>query len=145
MSKLNRSYFHKLINTSHFSKDTMVKDGCIQLLDFLVPKSMDSESSFHFEDLRSHVHESVDNEDFIYSVFYLCRKDINVLRQEFSVWNSQNLTYDHHHDKTSIFEMLRTKNFYNPISGEDLEESQFEEEILTFFIPTIFFLEKKNE
>lgn len=40
--------------------------------------------------------------------------------------------------------MLRDKKFYNPISGDDLNESQFEEEILTFLFPTKFFLEMKS-
>jgi len=144
MEKNTRSFFHNLINTSHFSKDTMVKFGCIQIFDYLVPKKMDSEVSFLFEELRSHVDKSVDNEDFIYSVFYLCRKDINVLRQEFSVWNSQNQIFDHYFDKEIILEMLRSKEYYNPISGEHLNESEFEEQIVTFFSPTNYFLEKKN-
>lgn len=144
MNKVYESYFYSLINSRHFSKDTMVKDGCIQLLEFLVASNIDCESSFHFEDLRRHVNDSVDDEDFIYSVFYLCRKDIKVLQQEFSVWNSSNQIYDHFLNKDCIFEMLRTKEFYNPISGDELEESGFEEEILTFFTPTRFFLEMKN-
>ncbi len=145
MKEMNKCYFYNLINCNHFSKDTMVKAGCTQLLNFLITKKLDSESSFYFEDLRPHVDESVDNEDFIYSVFYLCRKDINVLQQEFSVWNDVSEIYDHYMDKDVILKMLKDKNFFNPISGEDLNESQFEEEILTFFVPTRFFLEMKDE
>lgn len=142
---MNKCYFYNLINRNHFSKDTMVKVGCTQLLDFLFTVNLDCESSFHFEDLRSHVDEAVDDEDFIYSVFYLCRKDINILQQEFSVWNNSNGIYDHFLEKNLILEMLRDRTFYNPISGEDLNESQFAEEILTFFTPTKHFLEMKGE
>lgn len=145
MKEMNKCYFYNLINRNHFSKDTMVKVGCTQLLDFLFTVNLDCESSFHFEDLRSHVDEAVDDEDFIYSVFYLCRKDINILQQEFSVWNNSNGIYDHFLEKNLILEMLRDRTFYNPISGEDLNESQFAEEILTFFTPTKHFLEMKGE
>lgn len=144
MNEMNECYFYNLINRNHFSKDTMVKAGCIQLLDFFITTKLDCESSFYFEDLRSHVDNSVDSEDFIYSVFYLCRKDINILQQEFSVWNNSNGIYDHYIEKNIILDMLRDKKFYNPISGDDLNESQFEDEILTFFVPTKFFLEMKS-
>lgn len=145
MNEINKSYFYNLINHNHFSKDTMVKVGCTQLLDFLTEANLDCESSFHFEDLRHFVDKSVDDEDFIYSVFYLCRKDTNILQQEFSVWNNSNETYDHFHEKNIIFKMLKDRDFFNPVSGECLNEAQFEEQILTFFIPTTFFLEMKDE
>jgi len=145
MKELSKSYFYRLISKHHFSKDTMVKDGCIQILEYLLSKDVDVESSFYFEDLRKHIHKDIDNEDFIYSVFFLCRKDMNVLQQEFTVWNNENSSFEHYLDKNHIYEILKSQDFCNPISGESLKATDFENEVLTFFCPTRFFVENKSE
>lgn len=138
-------YFHNLILKRRFSKDTNVKASCLELLDFFVSlQNLDIEYSYHFDDLRKHVSKEIDDEDFIYSVFYLTQPEINVLQQRFSAWRDIEESFivvDSEH----VLEMLRTKSFYNPHSGEPLSEEEFSEQVITFFTPTNYFVEKKND
>jgi len=145
MNSLSKSYFHNLILHSRFSTDTDVKQGCLELLDYLTEESsLDLETSFYFEELRQHVSKEIDDEDFIYSVFYLTRPDVNVLKQEFSAWKPIINDFALVEDKTYILEMLRDQEYANPFSGDDLSSQEFEEQVLTFFTPTTYFLEKKD-
>lgn len=145
MSTNRDSYFHKLILSNRFSKDTDVKEGCLQILDFLMTRPFDDESSFYFEDLRSHVDSEIDNRDFIYSVFYLTRPTIEVLSQKFSVWDARLSDYIFYENAQAIREMIRDKVYVNPISGDDLTPEEFENEILTFFTPTANFIVRRYE
>lgn len=145
MNNISKSYFHNLILHSRFSNDTDVKKSCLELLDYLVEKdNLDLETSFHFEELRQYVSPQVDDEDFIYSVFYLTRPNINVLKQEFSAWKESVHDFVFIEDRAFILDMLRDKEYTNPFSGEELSPEDFEEQVITFFIPTSHFLEKKN-
>ncbi|MCE6006026.1 hypothetical protein [Acinetobacter soli] len=145
MNTTSKSYFHNLISHSRFSKDTDVQQGCLELLDYLIEKSnLDLETSFHFDELRHCVSSQIDDEDFIYSVFYLTRSNINVLKQEFSAWKEIEQDYVFVEDKTIILEMLRDKEYANPFSGDSLSPEEFEEQVVTFFTPTYHFLEMKN-
>ena len=145
MSIISKSYFHNLILHSRFSSDTDVKQSCLELLDYLIERrSLDLETSFHFEELRNYVSPKIDDEDFIYSVFYLTRPGINVLKQEFSAWKEVVNDYVFVEEKIIILEMLRDKEYANPFSGQELRPEEFEEQVITFFTPTSHFLEKKN-
>ncbi|ATZ65457.1 hypothetical protein [Acinetobacter bereziniae] len=139
------SYYYKLINSNRFSRDTDVKEGCLQLLDFLMLDNLDNESSFYFDDLRKHVEETIDNRDFIYSVFYLTRPEIDVLVQKFSVWDDRVSDYVLYENDIYIRELLRDKYLINPISGIELTPEEFEEQILTFFSPTDKFMERRYD
>jgi len=147
MVKPRDGYFYQIINKNRFSKDTDVREGCLQILDFLTTyeSALDVEHSFYFEDLRQHVHPDINNSDFIYAVFYLTRPNIQVLSQEFSVWDERISDYVHYHNKQIISEILRDKEYVNPLSGEPLSQEDFEEQVLTFFTPTAYFLEKRYE
>ncbi|HEN9589687.1 hypothetical protein R4463_07795 [Acinetobacter baumannii] len=145
MNIQSKSYFHTLITNTRFSIDTDVKQGCLELLDFLIEyPSLDLETSFYFDELRKHVSLEVEDDDFIYSVFYLARPEINILKQEFSAWKESVHDFVLFEDKNFILEMLRDKNYVNPFSGEDLSSEEFEEQVLTFFTPTSYFLEMRN-
>jgi len=145
MNIQSRSYFHTLIINTKFSTDTDVKKGCLELLDFLIEQpSLDLETSFYFEELRKHVSLEIEDDDFIYSVFYLARPEVNILKQEFSAWKESVHDFVLVEDKNFILEMLRDKEYVNPFSGEELSSEEFEEQVLTFFTPTSYFLDKRN-
>ncbi|WP_312050160.1 hypothetical protein [Acinetobacter courvalinii] len=140
-----QSYFHSLISKRRFSKDTDVRASCIQLLNFLVSvENLDIEYSYSLDDLRDQVSLEIDDEDFIYSVFYLTNPEVNVLKQGFYAWRDieENFVPVNSED---VIEMLNSKNYYNPHSGEALSEEDFLDQIVTFFSPTTYFLEKRND
>lgn len=145
MNNVSKSYFHDLILHSRFSSDTDVKKSCLELLDYLLKKdNLDLEMSFNFEELRRHVSPQIDNEDFIYSVFYLTRPTVNVLKQEFSAWKESVQDFVFVEDRAFILDVLRDKEYTNPFSGKELSPEDFEDQVITFFVPTPHFLENKN-
>ncbi|NUG13300.1 hypothetical protein HUN13_17120, partial [Acinetobacter seifertii] len=85
-SLLRDSYFHKLIRSRKFSEYSDIKLSCLFILDYLIVAGIDLEITFSFDQLREKVDSGISNEDFISSVFYLTREDINILEQGFSAW-----------------------------------------------------------
>lgn len=137
-----KKYYKNLIFNSRFSKETRVKEGCLLIIDFLFSKkNLDCKTSFYFEDLRKVIPNDFDDEDFITSVFYLTRKHIAILEQNFSAFDEKNGSYTSMPEfKNDVIEMIKNKNYYNPISRDDLTIEQFGEQILTYFNPTTKFI-----
>lgn len=140
---LVKTPLHNMILLRRFSKETRVKESCIQIIDYLVSVVDDQESSFHFQEMRENVDSSINDEDFITSVFYLTRFDFKLLDQRFSAFSRIDQRFIEI-DKNLVLNMLKTRDFYNPFSGDDLSEEEFSNQILTYFVVTQFFLDYKN-
>lgn len=134
-------YFKNLILHANFRKENDVQKGCLEIIEYLFSVDIDKETSFYFTELRNHVSNEINNDDFITSVFYLTRQDIRILEQNFSAFNPIVNNYEPIY-KNDVIEMLQDKLYYNPITGNDLTQEQFSQEIITYFNPTSEFIRK---
>lgn len=138
------SYFHQVIKSRKFSEYSDIKLSCLLLLDYLIVAGRDLEVTFSFDELREKVDRSVSYEDFVSSVFYLTREDIDILEQGFSAWREVEARYvPVRFDKVNS--MIESNIFSHPFTGEDLTEEQFYDEVISFFGVTQNFLDHKND
>lgn len=142
--KVKDSYFHHMIKNRKFSEYSDVKKSCLLILDHLLVAGRDAEICFSFDELRENVDTSINDEDFISSVFYLAREDINILEQGFSAWKAVEDRYVEV-KKERIVRMINGKSFSHPYTGEELTEQQFYSQVIPFFAVTKFFLDHKYD
>ncbi len=138
------SFFHKKIFNQKFSELSNVKTSCFLILDYLLIAGRDLEVSFSFDQLRENVDKSISDEDFICSVFYLTRDDIQILEQGYSAWKAVEDRYVEV-KKDKVIRMINSKVYSHPYTGEELSERQFYAEIIPFFAVTQYFLDHKND
>lgn len=138
------NYFYKIIESRDFSEFPDVKNGCMLLLDYLMLAGRDQEVTFYFDDFREKVDRTVSDNDFILSVFYLTRSDVQVLEQSFSAWHSLS-GFRKKVKKELVNKMMKSKIFSHPFSGDPLTEEEFYDAVIPYFFVTQFFLENKND
>lgn len=138
------NYFYKLIENRQFSDLTDVKKCCLLLVKYLLIVARDLEVSFHFEELRDVIDFSINEEDFITSVYYLTRPDILILEQGFSAWRDIEDRYIPI-DAKIVLTILSTHNYHHPITGEELSREEFNDQIIPYFSATQYFLDHKND
>ncbi|MFW2015437.1 hypothetical protein [Acinetobacter bereziniae] len=138
------NYFYKVIESRSFSEFSDVKSSCLLILDYLMIAGRDQEVTFYFDELREKVDEQVSDNDFILSVFYLTRSDVQVLEQSFSAWHSLS-GFRKKVKKELVNKMMKSKNFSHPFSGEKLTEEEFYNAVIPYFVVTQFFLDHKND
>lgn len=84
-----------------------------------------------------------DDKTFYDAVFYLTRKKINVLTQNFEA-----LDRDDEYtavDREAVLEAIRQENYFNPHTGQSLTEEEFGEQVLTYFSPAEEFVRKLDD
>lgn len=127
-------------NLDHF--DTEVVEVCYAIIDY-VSVGPTKKSHLSFIDLYR-VSPKVDEEIFYDAVFYLTRKNINVLTQEFEALDPK-YGFKQVPDKEQILEDMRNEKFFNPFTGELLTEQEFGEQVLSYFTPSCEFVRKLND
>jgi len=143
-SLLRDSYFHQVIRNRRFSEYSDIKLSCLFILDYLIIAGIDLEVTFSFDELREKVDSGISSEDFISSVFYLTREDINILEQGFSAWREIEGRYVPIKFE-KVNKMIISRNFSHPFTGEELSEQQFYNLVLPYFGVTKNFLDHKND
>lgn len=138
------NYFYKILESRNFSEFPDVKSSCLLILDYLMLAGRDQEVTFYFDELREKVDKAVSDNDFILSVFYLTRSDVQVLEQSFSAWHSVS-GFRKKVRKDLVKNMIKSKEFSHPFSGEPLTEEEFHDAVIPYFFVTQFFLEHKND
>ena len=81
----------------------------------------------------------ISNNDFILIVFYLCQPNIEILQQRFSAFNPNSSQYEDLEDLDDVqiqhlIDMLKSKYYQNPITGENLTQQQFSDQVITYFV-----------
>ncbi|MEN8549774.1 hypothetical protein ABFW07_10210 [Acinetobacter soli] len=107
---------------------------CFKLFDYI---ANDPTRKMHltFIDLYNVV--SPVNENLFYScVFFLTRKDIDVLTQKFEAWNNNRSRWQVVPDLNEIIIAISEKDYFNPFSGDPLDEVSFSKQVVTFFSPS---------
>lgn len=138
------NYFYRIIESRNFSEFPDVKSSCLLILDHLMLAGRDQEVTFYFEEFREKVDKAVSDNDFILSVFYLTRSDVQVLEQSFSAWDSK-IGFRKRVRKELVNKMMKSKEFTHPFSGDPLTEEEFYDAVVPYFVVTQFFLDHKND
>lgn len=77
----------------------------------------------------------VSDDTFYQAVFLLTRQPYNILTQNFEALHPTG-GYRVVPNKNDIIEDMKNNEFYNPFTGQELSESEFGEQVLTFFSPS---------
>ncbi|WP_288454528.1 hypothetical protein [uncultured Acinetobacter sp.] len=129
------------IQTNRHIKEDMA-NVCYAIIDYVSIKPS-QKNHLSFLDLYR-VSPKVDEDIFYDAVFYLTRKHINVLVQEFEALDLYG-SFTQVPDREQILEDMRNEEFFNPFSGKPLTEEEFGQEILTYFTPSPCFMEMFND
>ncbi|WP_198078445.1 hypothetical protein [Acinetobacter calcoaceticus] len=127
------------IKLSHINPD-MAK-VCIAIIEY-VSIAPYKKPHLTFNDLYR-VSPKVEDETFYDAVFYLTRKNINVLTQEFEAFHPRE-GFKKVPDREQILEDMKNEEFFNPFTGDELNEKEFGEQVLTYFSPSTEFVSKLN-
>ena len=122
-----------LLNRS-WSEHTNVGKCCIALYDYFRKADIQPGHKLYFDDMRKQIDGSISDHDFITAVFYLTRSDVNILKQLFHVDLGEEGIVDVSNDVVS--DMLRTGEYYNPVTLNELTPDEFVNTIITYFSVT---------
>ena len=111
---------------------------CLAIIDH-VAVGPSKKSHLTFTELYR-ISPKVNEDDFYEAVFYLTKKNVNVLKQQFEAFDP-NSGFKSVPDREQIFEDMRNEDFYNPFTGQKLTEQQFGEQVPTYFSPSEYFME----
>lgn len=139
-------YLEKKLLNNPVKKEKWIETGCFEIIDYissanqhcngnLIDNSILSRK-FSFDDFRKSVSNEISNNDFILIVFYLCQPNIEILQQRFSAFNPNSSQYEDLDDVQiqNLIDMLQSKCYQNPITGENLMPPQFAQQVITYFV-----------
>lgn len=139
-------YLEKKLLSNTVKKEKWIENGCLEIIDYissanqhcngnLIDNSILSRK-FSFDDFRKSVSNEISNNDFILIVFYLCQPNIEILQQRFSAFNPNSNQYEDLDDVQiqNLIDMLQSKCYKNPITGENLMPQQFAQQVITYFV-----------
>lgn len=126
---------HKIKTNRHVKED--MANVCYAIIDYVAIKPS-QKTHLSFLDLYR-ISPNVDEDIFYDAVFFLTKKPINVLFQEFEALNLRG-EFQQVPDREQILEDMRNEEFYNPFSGKLLTEEEFGLEVLTYFTPSPYFV-----
>lgn len=139
-------YLEKKLLNNPVKKEKWIETGCFEIIDYissanqhcngnLIDNSILSRK-FSFDDFRKSVSNEISNNDFILIVFYLCQPNIEILQQRFSAFNPNSNQYKDLDDVQiqNLIDMLQSKCYKNPITGENLMPQQFAQQVITYFV-----------
>lgn len=131
----------KHIITENRHIDEKMASVCLSIINH-VSIAPEKRKHLTFADLYR-ISPKVSEEIFYDAVFYLTRKNINVLVQEFEALDPK-FGYKAVPDKEEILECMKTDDFFNPFTGDDLNEEEFGKQVLTYFSVSPEFMSMPN-
>ncbi|EOQ71212.1 hypothetical protein [Acinetobacter pittii] len=123
---------------------TEMLSACLNLIDY-VSVAPSKKTHLTFVDLYKHVDQSTSEDIFYSAVFHLTKNNINVLTQKFEAYNSVIDRYEAIIDVEDIREILNSiasGAYIHPLNGEILSAEDFNQQVLTYFSPSDFFVSK---
>ncbi|WP_289338222.1 hypothetical protein [Acinetobacter baumannii] len=123
---------------------TEMLSACLNLIDY-VSIAPTKKTHLTFIDLYKQVDHSISEDIFYSAVFHLTKKNINVLTQKFEAYNSVIDRYETIIDDDDIREILKSiasGDYIHPLSGQILTAEDFNQQVLTYFSPSDFFVSK---
>lgn len=99
-----------------------------------ISRSPKSFSHLSFMDLYR-ISPQVNEESFYEAVFLLTRHPYNILTQNFEALHPRG-GYQIVPDREDIIDAMKSNDFFNPFTGEELNEDEFGKQVLMFFSPS---------
>lgn len=128
-------------NLSNIDKD--IAEVCLAIIEH-VSVGPSKKSYLSFVDLYR-ISPQVDEDKFYEAVFYLTRRNIDVLEQQFKALEPRTCDFQLIPNKEEFIEHMRDGELYNPFIGDLLSEKEFGRQVITYFSPSKRFVEKINE
>ncbi|WP_201597575.1 hypothetical protein [Psychrobacter fulvigenes] len=128
-------------NLSNIDKD--MAEVCLAIIEH-VSVGPTKKPHLTFIDLYR-VSPKVNDEVFYEAVFYLTRRSINVLEQQFEALEPRTRSFQSITNREEFIEDMRNGELYNPFVGNILNEEEFGKQVITYFSPSKRFVEKVNE
>ncbi|EPL0210965.1 hypothetical protein OCG83_003929, partial [Acinetobacter baumannii] len=116
--------------------------ACLNLVDYVSIAPL-KKMHLTFVDLYKHVDQSISEDIFYNAVFYLTKKNINVLTQKFEAYNSAIDRYEailESEDIKEILDSIASGEYVHPLNGNILTAEEFSKQVLTFFSPSQVFV-----
>lgn len=123
--------------------DGDMAEVCLAIIEH-VSVGPSKKSHLTFVDLYS-ISPKVNEDVFYKAVFYLTRKNIDVLEQQFEAIEPRTCSFQSIPNREDFIEDMRDGELYNPFIGNLLSEEEFGKQVLTYFSPSKCFVEKINE
>lgn len=121
----------RIIKSSHV--DDNMASVCFAIIDYL---SIEPNKKRHLTFTRLYeISPKVDDEIFYDAVFLLTRHKFSVLEQHFEAQNSRG-DFEIVLNRQQVLNDMKEEKFFNPLTGQELTEEQFGQQVLTFFSPT---------
>lgn len=125
-------------NLSNIDKD--MAEVCLAIIDH-VSIGPSKKPHLTFVDLYR-ISPKVNEEVFYEAVFYLTKKTIDVLEQQFEALEPRTCNFQPIPNKENFIEDMRDGELYNPFIGDPLSEEEFGKQVITYFSPSKEFMEK---
>lgn len=125
------------------NKSSEMLELCLKVIDY-ISIAPELKVDFSLSQIYDSINSISDEDVFYNSIFYLTRKNINILTQKFKVLDANKNEYIPYTIDTEFLRALSERDFYNPITGDELSEKEFSEQVLTYFAPSDGFKEKIN-
>ena len=142
---MNTIFVNELKNkvSSHLSDiDKDMAEVCLAIIDHVSVAPL-KKPHLTFLDLYR-ISPKVEDKVFYEAVFYLTKRSIDVLEQQFEALEPRTCSFKSIPDKEDFIEDMREGELYNPFIGKSLSEEEFGKQVVTFFSPSEYFVEKLN-
>lgn len=139
---LEKNSFYQNLARRRFSRDTKTGMGILLILEYMINRlDINAETKLTFDLLRDNVSQTIPDDDFISAVFYLTRKEPNVgaLRQIIEAYDPKTQTTCEINPQV-FFASIEGGHYVHPITLEPLDAKTYEEQVITYFLPTPEFL-----
>lgn len=127
-------------NLSDIDKD--MAEVCLAIIDH-VSVGPSKKPHLTFIDLYR-ISPQVNEEVFYEAVFYLTKRSVDVLEQQFEAIEPRTNSFQSIPNRQGFIEDMRDGELYNPFVGNILSEEEFGKQVITYFSPSVSFMEKVN-
>ncbi|WP_343681978.1 hypothetical protein [Acinetobacter baylyi] len=121
---------------------TEMLSACLEMIQY-VSIAPSKKSHLTFVDLYKHVDPSTSEDIFYSAVFYLTKNNVNVLTQKYEAYNCLLDRFEcivDSDDVREILDSISSGQFTHPLSGDVLTAEEFNKQVLTYFVPSQFFV-----
>lgn len=125
---------------------TAMLSACLEMIDY-VSIAPSKKGHLTFVDLYKHVNSSTSEDTFYSAVFYLTKNNVNVLTQKYEAYNSLLNRFEavaDIEDVREILDSIASGEYIHPLNGEILTAEEFNQQVLTYFAPSQFFVSNLN-
>lgn len=125
---------------------TAMLSACLEMIDYL-SIAPSKKGHLTFVDLYKHVDPSTSEDIFYSAVFYLTKNNVNVLTQKYEAYNSLLNRFEAVADIDDVREILdsiASGEYIHPLNGDMLTAEEFNQQVLTYFSPSQFFVSNLN-